>query len=252
MTKTIFDRRNCLPVLFSGWGRAGFCCKTFRFPLLCESLRPPPYLQWMNFLSCASRENPSPWRLWRWLTAKNMRSWIFWSSAAPERGCQWFVVAQRVFLLLLFISVNSFWPYFFQTEKLKLFCKGADSVIYERLGPKQPFLDKTTAHLEEFALEGLRTLCIAEADLEEEVYQQWQKKYKEASTALVNRIQAVTRLTHTCSTFFTLTQLSSCALAWERLRRDWDQPLFARGNRNRRQTSRRGPCRYCRFDELGN
>lgn len=32
--------------------------------------------------------------------------------------------------------------------KIKLFCKGADTVILERLSENQPFTEKTLAHLE--------------------------------------------------------------------------------------------------------
>ena len=32
--------------------------------------------------------------------------------------------------------------------KIKLYCKGADTVILERLGPNQPYTDRTMAHLE--------------------------------------------------------------------------------------------------------
>jgi phospholipid-transporting ATPase len=32
--------------------------------------------------------------------------------------------------------------------KIKLYCKGADTVIFERLAPSQPYNEKTVAHLE--------------------------------------------------------------------------------------------------------
>lgn len=32
--------------------------------------------------------------------------------------------------------------------RIKLYCKGADTVILERLSPNQPFQDSTLAHLE--------------------------------------------------------------------------------------------------------
>src|SRR5712672_259277 len=32
--------------------------------------------------------------------------------------------------------------------KIKLYCKGADTVILERLAPSQPYTEKTVAHLE--------------------------------------------------------------------------------------------------------
>lgn len=67
--------------------------------------------------------------------------------------------------------------------KIKLFCKGADSVIYERLCPislensdpeqnsLDDFRDITLEHLEAFASEGLRTLCFAVADIPDNFYQ---------------------------------------------------------------------------------
>lgn len=55
--------------------------------------------------------------------------------------------------------------------KLKLYCKGADTVIYERLGERhQHYRAATLRHLEEFATEGLRTLCCAVTDISEEEY----------------------------------------------------------------------------------
>jgi len=73
--------------------------------------------------------------------------------------------------------------------KIMLFCKGADSVIYSRLKRgEQPGLRKSTAeHLEMFAREGLRTLCIAERELGEEQYQEWKKIHDAAATALEER-----------------------------------------------------------------
>lgn len=72
--------------------------------------------------------------------------------------------------------------------KIKLFMKGADSVIYERLAQKhQQFRDATLQHLEEFASEGLRTLCLAEAEIDEEVYDEWNKTFNRASMALHRR-----------------------------------------------------------------
>lgn len=56
---------------------------------------------------------------------------------------------------------------------LKLYCKGADSVIFERLAPNQPFKDTTTAHLKSFACDGLRMLCLGVAQLSREKYNDW-------------------------------------------------------------------------------
>ncbi|KAH6937135.1 hypothetical protein HPB50_025756 [Hyalomma asiaticum] len=72
--------------------------------------------------------------------------------------------------------------------KIKLFCKGADTVIYERLGAEsQSFKDINLKHLEEFASQGLRTLCLAEADISPEYYEEWKNTYHKATTSLQMR-----------------------------------------------------------------
>jgi phospholipid-translocating ATPase len=73
--------------------------------------------------------------------------------------------------------------------RIKLFCKGADSMIYSRLiKGQQPALRKSTAeHLEMFAREGLRTLCIAEKELDEGSYQNWSRDHDFAAQALQDR-----------------------------------------------------------------
>ncbi|EFW99129.1 phospholipid-translocating p-type ATPase-like protein [Grosmannia clavigera kw1407] len=74
-------------------------------------------------------------------------------------------------------------------NQIVLFCKGADSIIYSRLKRgEQAELRKTTAeHLEMFAREGLRTLCIAQRILTEEEYYAWRKIHDAAATALDDR-----------------------------------------------------------------
>ena len=73
--------------------------------------------------------------------------------------------------------------------RIMLFCKGADSIIYSRLKKgEQPQLRKETAeHLEMFAREGLRTLCIAQKELDEQEYQTWNKEHDLAAAAIVDR-----------------------------------------------------------------
>lgn len=45
--------------------------------------------------------------------------------------------------------------------KIKLYCKGADTVILERLGPNQAYVDATMVHLEvRLALKGGPTLSL--------------------------------------------------------------------------------------------
>uniref|UniRef100_A0A3Q3KLL6 Phospholipid-transporting ATPase n=1 Tax=Monopterus albus TaxID=43700 RepID=A0A3Q3KLL6_MONAL len=73
-------------------------------------------------------------------------------------------------------------------RKLSLYCKGADTIIYERLHQScSKLMDVTTEHLNEFAGEGLRTLALAYKDLDEEYFSQWKERHHEASTALEDR-----------------------------------------------------------------
>uniref|UniRef100_A0A8C9RP53 Phospholipid-transporting ATPase n=1 Tax=Scleropages formosus TaxID=113540 RepID=A0A8C9RP53_SCLFO len=64
--------------------------------------------------------------------------------------------------------------------KLSLYCKGADTVVYERLHP-------SCSKLMEFAGDGLRTLALAYKDLDESYFESWRQRHHEASTALDDR-----------------------------------------------------------------
>ena len=70
-----------------------------------------------------------------------------------------------------------------------LFCKGADSVIYERLSPNlgANFTEVTSQHMETFANEGLRTLCLTYRSITADEYQDWSKKYNAAQASLEDR-----------------------------------------------------------------
>ncbi|KAK3912291.1 putative phospholipid-transporting ATPase IA [Frankliniella fusca] len=73
-------------------------------------------------------------------------------------------------------------------NKIKLYCKGADTVIYERLSQgTQKAKEQTLKHLETFASEGLRTLCCAVADISPEAYEEWKDTYHKAKVSLQNR-----------------------------------------------------------------
>lgn len=73
--------------------------------------------------------------------------------------------------------------------KIFLYCKGADSVIYSRLkrGEQSQLRKSTAEHLEMFAREGLRTLCIARKEISESDYQAWNKEHDIAAGAIVDR-----------------------------------------------------------------
>ncbi|KAI8928628.1 hypothetical protein BC831DRAFT_500154 [Entophlyctis helioformis] len=72
--------------------------------------------------------------------------------------------------------------------QIKLYIKGADTVILERLAKSgNPYVDQTCVHLEEYANDGLRTLCIAYRDVSEQEYQEWAQVYEKAATTISNR-----------------------------------------------------------------
>ncbi|KAK2911066.1 hypothetical protein QQF64_026704 [Cirrhinus molitorella] len=79
--------------------------------------------------------------------------------------------------------------------KLTLYCKGADTIVYERLHPSCSELMKvTTEHLNEFAGEGLRTLVLAYKDLDEEYFAEWKQRHHESSVALEDREEKLEKL----------------------------------------------------------
>ncbi|CAG9461573.1 unnamed protein product [Pedinophyceae sp. YPF-701] len=73
--------------------------------------------------------------------------------------------------------------------RLLLFTKGADSVIYERLSSKvkQTVAAATREHLQEYGEAGLRTLCLAYAEIPQARFDKWWKTYMAARTSIVGR-----------------------------------------------------------------
>lgn len=70
------------------------------------------------------------------------------------------------------------------TGKIVCYTKGADTVILERLAKNNPFTEVTLTHLEEYAAEGLRTLCLAMREIPENEWQEWWKVYNTAQTTV--------------------------------------------------------------------
>ncbi|KAL1355163.1 hypothetical protein AAHE18_05G094800 [Arachis hypogaea] len=72
--------------------------------------------------------------------------------------------------------------------RLVLYCKGADTVIYERLADGNNDIKKVTReHLEQFGSSGLRTLCLAYKELHPDVYESWNEKFIQAKSSLRDR-----------------------------------------------------------------
>jgi len=55
--------------------------------------------------------------------------------------------------------------------RVRLYCKGADSMIYARLAPEQEVEQASQPHLAEMAREGLRTLCLGQRDITDREFQ---------------------------------------------------------------------------------
>ncbi|KAL2613361.1 hypothetical protein R1flu_025053 [Riccia fluitans] len=76
--------------------------------------------------------------------------------------------------------------------RIKLYCKGADSVVFKRLGRDQDdIIESTLKQLEEFARYGFRTLCMAEREISNDEYDQWADQFRTASVALDERDEKV-------------------------------------------------------------
>ncbi|MQL90819.1 hypothetical protein Taro_023433 [Colocasia esculenta] len=69
--------------------------------------------------------------------------------------------------------------------KILLLCKGADSVMFERLAENgRIFEEETREHINEYAAAGLRTLVVAYRELDEEEYASFNKELNEAKNLL--------------------------------------------------------------------
>jgi phospholipid-transporting ATPase len=89
--------------------------------------------------------------------------------------------------------------------KIICYCKGADTVILERLAKDNPYTEVTLTHLEEYAAEGLRTLCLAMREIPENEYQEWQKIYNTAQTTVSgNRAEELDKAAELIEHDFTL------------------------------------------------
>nr|XP_045234161.1 phospholipid-transporting ATPase IC isoform X4 [Macaca fascicularis] len=77
---------------------------------------------------------------------------------------------------------------------IRLYCKGADTVIYERLHRMNPTKQETQDALDIFANETLRTLCLCYKEIEEKEFAQWNKKFMAASVASTNRDEALDKV----------------------------------------------------------
>uniref|UniRef100_A0A803WE34 Phospholipid-transporting ATPase n=1 Tax=Ficedula albicollis TaxID=59894 RepID=A0A803WE34_FICAL len=77
---------------------------------------------------------------------------------------------------------------------IRLYCKGADTVIYQRLHPRNLKREATEEALDVFANETLRTLCLCYRDISQDEFEAWNKKFVEASLATSHRDEALDKV----------------------------------------------------------
>lgn len=68
--------------------------------------------------------------------------------------------------------------------KIRVYCKGADTVILERLAKDNSIVDVTLQQLEDYATEGLRTLCLAMREVPEQEFLEWKQVFDKAATTV--------------------------------------------------------------------
>ncbi|KAI8544626.1 hypothetical protein RHMOL_Rhmol08G0311300 [Rhododendron molle] len=114
-----------------------------------------------------------------------------YEAESPDEGA--FLVAAREFggykilNLLDFTSKRKRMSVIAQDEdgQLLLFCKGADSIIFDRLSKNgRMYEEATTKHLKDYGEGGLRTLALAYRKLEEAEYSAWNNEFIKAKTSI--------------------------------------------------------------------
>ncbi|MBA0856036.1 hypothetical protein Goshw_022495, partial [Gossypium schwendimanii] len=78
----------------------------------------------------------------------------------------------------------------FPDNTVKVLVKGADSTMFSILADTEKvdqIRQATRSHLTEYSSEGLRTLVVAARDLTDAELEQWQCRYEDASTSLIDR-----------------------------------------------------------------
>lgn len=81
-----------------------------------------------------------------------------------------------------------------QTQEITLLCKGADSIIKERLdlsGLNKLEMATTQKYVDAYAEEGLRTLLLAKKSLDKSYYSEWNERFQEAIASIVGKDEKV-------------------------------------------------------------
>lgn len=89
--------------------------------------------------------------------------------------------------------------------KIVMYAKGADAMIYSRLAAGQEDVMRSTDKaLEQFASQGLRTLCMAKKELDPARYKEWARKYQQASVSTEDREEQMETLASEIEQDYTL------------------------------------------------
>nr|XP_014434979.2 probable phospholipid-transporting ATPase IM [Pelodiscus sinensis] len=106
------------------------------------------------------------------------------------------LVTYQLLAILDFNNIRKRMSVIVQTPdgQIKLYCKGADTILFERLHPSnEELMSLTSDHLEEFAGEGLRTLALAYKNLTEEHFKEWFTILQEANTSFPAAYEEIER-----------------------------------------------------------
>ncbi|KAK3514723.1 hypothetical protein QTP70_029188, partial [Hemibagrus guttatus] len=160
-------------------------CSFFRLLALCHTIMPDE----TNNELVYQAQSPDEGAL---VTAARNFGFVF-RSRTPESLCVVELGEARCYELLAILDFNNVRKRMSVIVRspegqLSLYCKGADTIVYERLDKScGKLMEVTTEHLNEFAGEGLRTLVLAYKDLDEQYFSEWKQRHHEASTLLEQR-----------------------------------------------------------------
>jgi phospholipid-translocating ATPase len=108
-------------------------------------------------------------------------------AVGPSSGVERTLREYKILNLLEFNSTRKRMSVVVRDEagRILVMCKGADSIIYDRLGKEgKGFWEATKEHLAKYGDAGLRTLAIAYRQLEESEYTDWNQVFVKAKTTI--------------------------------------------------------------------
>lgn len=111
--------------------------------------------------------------------------------------------------------------------KIKVLCKGADSIIQERLANSkynEEMMSDTEKFLDAYARSGLRTLLLAEKEIGQDELATFKADFKQASQALTKRDEKIGEVADRLERGFNL--IGSTAIE-DKLQDDVDKAIFA-------------------------